>query len=87
MNVLERLEDFYRRKFCFSNVKSLIVVLAEIDDLIAQASTQLKATQSSIDAVSVLLGQLQIRQMRLAEELKQIKVDVEELKKHKRRIF
>jgi uncharacterized membrane protein YozB (DUF420 family) len=68
-------------------VKSLIVVLAEIDDLMAQIVAQLKATQNSIDGVSVLLGQLQIKQMRLAEELKQIKVDVEELKKHKRRIF
>jgi allophanate hydrolase subunit 1 len=68
-------------------VKSLIVVLAEIDDLIAQVVAQLKNTQNSIDEVSVLLDQLQIKQMRLAEELKQIKVDVEELKKHKRRIF
>jgi hypothetical protein len=68
-------------------VKSLIVVLAEIDDLMVQVVAQLKATQSSMDEVSVLLGQLQIKQMRLAEELKQIKVDVEELKKHKRRIF
>jgi hypothetical protein len=68
-------------------VKSLIVVLAEIDDLIAQVVAQLKATQNGIDEVSVLLSQLQIKQMRLAEELKQIKVDVEELKKHKRRIF
>jgi len=68
-------------------VKSLIVVLAEIDDLMAQVIAQLKNTQSSMDKVSVLLGQLQIKQMCLAEELKQIKVDVEELKKHKRRIF
>jgi hypothetical protein len=68
-------------------VKSLIVVLAEIDDLMAQVVAQLKATQNSMDEVSVLLGQLQIKQMRLAEELKQIKVDVEELKKRKRRIF
>jgi len=68
-------------------VKSLIVVLAEIDDLIAQVVAQLKATQNSIDEVSILLSQLQIKQMCLAEELKQIKVDVEELKKHKRRIF
>jgi len=68
-------------------MKSLIVVLAEIDDLIAQVVAQLKATQNSIDEVSILLGQLQIKQMRLAEELKQIKVDVEELKKRKRRIF
>ena len=68
-------------------MKSLIVVLAEIDDLIAQVVAQLKATQNSIDEVSILLGQLQIKQMRLAEELKQIKVDVEELKKRRRRIF
>lgn len=68
-------------------MKSLIVVLAEIDDLIAQVVAQLKATQNSIDEVSILLSQLQIKQMCLAEELKQIKVDVEELKKHKRRIF
>ena len=68
-------------------MKSLIVVLAEIDDLMAQVIAQLKNTQSSMDKVSVLLGQLQIKQMCLAEELKQIKVDVEELKKHKRRIF
>jgi vacuolar-type H+-ATPase subunit D/Vma8 len=74
-------------KVLFSNVKSLVVVLAEIDDLMAQIVAQLKATQNSIDEVSVLLGQLQIKQMHLAEELKQIKVDVEELKKHKRRIF
>ena len=68
-------------------MKSLIIVLAEIEDLMAQVGTQLKAVQSRIDEISVLLGQLQIKQMRLAEELKQIKVDIEELKKHKRRIF
>ena len=68
-------------------MKSLIVVLAEIDDLMVQVVAQLKATQNSMDEVSALLGQLQIKQMCLAEELKQIKVDVEELKKHKRRIF
>jgi D-ribose pyranose/furanose isomerase RbsD len=68
-------------------VKSLIVVLAEIDDLMVQIVTQLKATQNSMDEVSVLLSQLQIKQMRLAEELKQVKIDVEELKKRKRRIF
>ena len=52
-----------------------------------QVVAQLKAIQSRIDEVSVLLGQLQIKQLSLAEELKQIKVDVEELKKRKRRIF
>jgi len=68
-------------------VKSLSVVLVEIEDLMVQVVAQLKAIQSRIDEVSILLGQLQIKQLRLAEELKQIKVDVEELKKRKRRIF
>ena len=68
-------------------MKSLSVVLVEIEDLMIQVVAQLKAIQSRIDEVSVLLGQLQIKQLRLAEELKQIKVDVEELKKRKRRIF
>ena len=68
-------------------MKSLSVVLVEIEDLMVQVVAQLKAIQSRIDEVSILLGQLQIKQLRLAEELKQIKVDVEELKKRKRRIF
>ena len=68
-------------------MKSLSVVLVEIEDLMIQVVAQLKAIQSRIDEVSILLGQLQIKQLRLAEELKQIKVDVEESKKRKHRIF